>query len=108
MTIVVNLLMSEDLVFDREVRHSWDDSARGPDPVYHGPLPVLTDEASLRLRLAWEIDMGEGTVDDIGAPRVGTPSTEPYIPGISRIGPPLVLPSAPHSPDLLRNDVPSL
>ena len=71
LTIVAELAMSEDLVFDVLVRHSWDDSVRGPDPVYHGPHPDLSPQAILEMQMAWEVEIGEAAEEVVGIPREG-------------------------------------
>jgi len=77
LTVVVDQLMSEGLVIESLVRHSWDDSARGPDMVYHGPHPELSEESILEMQLAWEVAMGEAVIDNTGVPRVGSPPDWP-------------------------------
>ena len=71
LTIDAELAMSEDLVFDVLVRHSFDDSVRGPDLVYHGPHPDLSPQAILEMQLAWEVAMGESAEQVVGVPRGG-------------------------------------
>ena len=79
LTIVVELTTTAARTFDVLVRHSWDDSARGPNPEYQGAPWVMSPEGLLRIARAWNEAMGEGGVDLVDPPPVDNPRPRPAL-----------------------------